>query len=399
MSDLDRGTLVQHSTLGLGKVVALEPDAVHVFFPGRGERFAAKLRLPDARAFLRIGVEDRNAWLEGLSTFTLDPESGRWTLPARWLTLDQAVAQFLAAQPKGFAAATTGRAAVWRAAHQLFNDTLGNGEADRLLDAGDVREVVKRVLKVGKLVSPLHGEEERDAVEDALGDDDATRRFLRALFELVSVPSPGRARFDKLYAAATGLPGSPGARWLVVTLFPFLSRPDRHPLLHPGSTREAAERLGFDLRFDENPNWTTYSALRALSQRLLEALAVTGAKDFVDVEIFNHAASTMRSTGVKRTAKSLAKSAAKAAAKAAAAPVKVAAAPAVQVAPKAAARTAPLGAAKGGAKGAAKSASKSASKGRAVRTASRGANARRATPAVKNSRRHARAATSSRRSK
>lgn len=307
MSDLERGKLVQHSTLGLGKVVALEPDAVHVFFPGRGERYAAKLRLPGARAFLRVGIEERSAWLEGLSSFTLDAASGRWALPARWLTLNQAVAQFLAAQPKGFTVGPTGRAAVWRQAHQLYADTLGNGEGERLLDAGEVREIVKRLFKVARLVSPLHDEEERDAVEDALGDDDATRRFLRALFELVSVPSPGRARFDKLYGVAAGLPGAPSARWLLVTLFPFIARPDKHPLMRPGSTREAAERLGFDLRFDEAPNWSTFAALRALSTKLLEALSGAGARDFVDVEIFAHAASTMRASGPKRATKRAAK--------------------------------------------------------------------------------------------
>jgi hypothetical protein len=333
VSDLERGALVQHSTLGLGKVVALEPDAVHVFFPGRGERFAAKLRLPGARAFLRVGVEERSAWLEGLTSFTLDSDTGRWALPARWLTLDQAVTQFLAAQPKGFSPAASGRGAAWRAAHQAFNAALGNGEAERLLDAGDVREVVKRVLKVAKVVSPLHAEEERDAIEDALGDDDATRRFLRALFELLSVPSPGRARFDKLFAASTALPGAPSARWLVVTLFPFLGRPDRHPIMRPGSTREAAERLGFDLRFDDNPNWSTYAALRALSGRLLEALAGAGAKDFVDVEVFSHAASTMRASGTKRAAKRTERAAAKAAAKEVEAAAAAAKAPPIKLKP------------------------------------------------------------------
>jgi hypothetical protein len=338
VSDLERGALVQHATLGVGKVVALEPDAVHVFFPGRGERFAAKLRLPGARAFLKVGIEDRNAWLEGLSSFALDGNTGRWALPARWLTLDQAVEQFLASQPKGFSPTAPGRAATWRAAQKLFAETLGPVEAERLLDAGDVREVVKRMLKVGKLVSPLHGEEERDAVEDALGDDDASRRFLRALFELLAVPSPGRPRFDKLHAAAAGLPGSPAARWLLVTLFPFLGRPDRHPLFRPGSTREAAERLGFDLRFDESPNWATLSALRTHAARLLEALTPAGAHDFIDVEVFAHAASTMRAGGAKRASKRAPKTVAPTvpSAKVEARPaVKVAAKPA---APKAAAK-------------------------------------------------------------
>lgn len=310
VSDLERGTLVQHATLGLGKVVALEPDAVHVFFPGRGERFAAKLRLPGARAFLRVGVEDRNAWLEGLSSFSLDASTGRWALPARWLTLDEVIAQFLGSHPEGFSAEAPGRAATWRAAQRLYAETLGGGEAERLLDAGNLRECVKRVLRVAKAVSSLHGEEERDAAEDAFGDDDATRRFLRALFELLAVPSPSRPRFDKLHAASTGLPVSPSARWLLVTLFPFLGRPDRHPLLRPGSTREAAERLGFDLRFDESPNWTTQAALRAHAARLLEALAPSGAKDFIDVEVFTHAASTMRAGGGKRASKRAIKAAA-----------------------------------------------------------------------------------------
>ena len=297
MSDLERGALVQHATLGLGKVVALESDAVHVFFPGRGERFAAKLRLPGARAFLKLGVEDRNAWLEGLSSFTLDGATGRWALPARWLTLDQAVAQFEATNPKGFSPAAPGRAATWRAAQALFAETLGEGKAEKLLEAGDDRELLKRLLKVARLVAPLHEEEERDAAEDALGDDEASGRFLRALFELLSVPSPSRPRFDKLFSAAAGLPGTPAAHWLLVTLFPFLGRPDRHPLMRPGSTREAAERLGFDLRFDESPNWATLCALRAHSARLLEALAPAGARDLIDVEVFAHAASTMRAGG------------------------------------------------------------------------------------------------------
>lgn len=347
MSELERGMLVQHATLGLGKIVALEPDAVHVFFPGRGERFAAKLRLPGAIAFLKVGVAERDAWLEGLTSFTLDAATSRWALPARWLTLDEAIAQFLAAHPKGFSAPMPGRAETWRAAHALFTELLGNGEAERLLDAGNVREAVKRMLKVGKLVSPLHGEEERDAVEDALGDDDATRRFLRALFELLAVPSPGRPRFDKLTAAAAALPGAPGARWLVVTLFPFLGRPDRHPLMRPGSTREAAERLGFDLRFDETPNWPTLSSLRAHSTRLLDALASAGARDFVDVEVFTHAASTMRAGGSLKKAKRVAK----------------AAKPIVEPAPaKPAAKAAPKPAARPAAKAASKPATKAAAR-------------------------------------
>ena len=48
MSDLQNGMLVQHASLGLGKVIALEEKAVHVYFASSDARFATKLRLPMA---------------------------------------------------------------------------------------------------------------------------------------------------------------------------------------------------------------------------------------------------------------------------------------------------------------------------------------------------------------
>ena len=118
MADLQNGTLVQHATLGVGKIVALEPTAVHVFFPDSDKRFAAKLRLPAARALLRTEGIERNTWLEGLSAFALDAKVGRYALAASWLTHDEAVDQFLAVFPDGFAdpayvAGKGGRAVGW----------------------------------------------------------------------------------------------------------------------------------------------------------------------------------------------------------------------------------------------------------------------------------------------
>ena len=62
MSSLENGMLVQHASLGAGKIVALDSKAVHVFFATSGERFATKLRLPMALSFLTPS-ESPNAWL------------------------------------------------------------------------------------------------------------------------------------------------------------------------------------------------------------------------------------------------------------------------------------------------------------------------------------------------
>jgi hypothetical protein len=304
MADLEKKMLVHHVSLGVGKIVALDANAVHVFFPESDKRFAAKLRLPAAKMLLRTDGVERDAWLEGLSAFSLDPKTGRYGLAATWLTQDQAIAQFMSAYPQGFAdpsyVATGERATLWRLVHEKWAEVLGNGEGERLLAAADVGELVNRTLQVERCLSPLQPSTERkDTLEEALGDEETALVFFGALFEVLGVPAPGRARFEKLFAAAAHLPMAPAAMWSVATLFPFVAQPDRNVFLRPKPAREAAERLGCDLRFDETPNWPTYSALRALSTRLLEALKPNGARDFIDVESFLHLTATRRAHPVK----------------------------------------------------------------------------------------------------
>lgn len=294
MEDLANKMLVRHVSLGVGKVIAVEPNAAHVFFAESDNRFATKLRLPAARALLRTEGVERNAWLEGLSDFSFDEKAGRYGLAATWLTHDQAVAQFLAAFPQGFSdpkhtgagVARAARAPQWRAAHDEWDKALGGGEGERLLAADDLRELVRRALRVAQHVSSLEPVAEKDGLKEALADGDAARAFFAAVFELLGERVPGRAGFEKLFAASEHLPVPPASRWPMATLFPFVAEPARHVFLQAKPTCAAAARLGCDLRFDEKPNWATYAALRKLSARLLEDLAASGARDFVDVESF-----------------------------------------------------------------------------------------------------------------
>jgi hypothetical protein len=299
MADLQNGMLVQHTTLGVGKVVAVEPNAVHVFFPDSDKRFAAKLRLPVARPLLRTDGVEHNAWLEGLTAFALDPKMGRYALGSSWVTHDEAIAHFLEVFPGGFGdpAHLTGkkaRAARWRAAHDVWSEAFGEGEGARLLAAGDLEELVARALKLDRALTPLHPDADAGAVREALSSEEPTRAFFTALLELTGVPSPSRARFDKLFAAARELPVDHAQQWLVATLFPFVASPARHVLVQPRVAGEAAARLGADIGDDAAPSWAPYAALRALYAQLLEELARHGAKDFVDVESFLHVTATAK---------------------------------------------------------------------------------------------------------
>ncbi|GEJ56484.1 hypothetical protein [Anaeromyxobacter diazotrophicus] len=293
MHELAKGKLVQHASLGIGKIVALEANAVHVFFPDSDKRFAAKLRLPAAQALLRTDGLEQNSWLEGLSAFALDPKTGRYGLAASWLSHDEALAQFLSAFPEGFTAAAAparggpGESATrWRAAQAAFAKGLGDGKGERLAAGDDVEGLVERALAIDKLLAPLHSPADVGAVKKAFAEEGPTAAYFGALFELLSGPAQGRAPWEKLFAAAGNLPVAPAQQWLVATLFPFLASPREHVLLRPRVTCEAAERLGSDLRFQTTPNWVTYRAARSLATRLLQELQASGAQDFVDVEIF-----------------------------------------------------------------------------------------------------------------
>lgn len=208
------------------------------------------------------------------------------------MTHEQAVAQLRLAYPEGFAPAAVAagqgtRPARWRAAGEAWAKHLGDGAGERLVEEGEVELLVKRALQVDKLIAPLLPADE-GVVAAALADLDLARPYFAALTELLAVPSPGRARFDRLFSAARALPVEPPQQWLMATLFPFVADPTRHVLMRPRATNLAAERLGCDLRHQPAPVWPTYSALRALEAQLLERLAPEGAADFADVEAFLH---------------------------------------------------------------------------------------------------------------
>ncbi|GAO03707.1 hypothetical protein [Anaeromyxobacter sp. PSR-1] len=297
MDDLSAGTLVRHATLGLGRVVALEPTAVHVFFPAGESRFAAKLRLPDARRLLSLEAAGHDPWLEGLTTFALDAGTRRYALAASWITHEQAVAQFTAACPGGFAGeaylAPGGRAGAWRAAGAEMQGAFGDGTAAALLADGDHRALVERALRVLGKAAAVPGTVDLEEAEAALADEATALPFFEALLAVLAVPSPARARFERLFAAAGAL-GDGAVAWPLATAFPFVASPAKQVFLSPKVASAAADRLGFDLRLDAAPAWSAYAALRTFSDGLLERLRPLGARDLVDVESFLHAVATRR---------------------------------------------------------------------------------------------------------
>lgn len=298
MIGLENGMLVQHTSLGLGKVVAVERAAVHVVFVTQGARVATKLRLPMALTFLGPPASP-NAWLSALSGFTLDAKTGRYGRATTWLSHPEAVARFTEAYPLAFEDPTYvapekgrgDRAGRWRRAHAAFVAALGDGQGERLLAAGDVAGLVERTITIQRIVAPVLRDAGKIPFEDGRSEPTLTRGFFAALFDHLSADALDPARFEALAASVAALAPSgatPESRWPVVTLLPFLARPDLHTLLWPRFACDGAQRLGLELVYEAAPNSDTYASFLDASRALLEKLRPLGARDHVDVEAFMH---------------------------------------------------------------------------------------------------------------
>jgi hypothetical protein len=307
MTAIATSSLVKHVSLGVGKVVAVEPTAVHVFFPQSEKRYAAKLRWPAASALLTSDGVEPNPWLQGLTSFAFDETSGRYALATNFLSHDDAIAEFLQVYPGGFVdpgyvgdgVGKRDRAWNWRAANAEWTQALGGGEGERLIAEGDVAELARRALRVAAKVSRIAGLIDLDALAEALQPGDVVKGYFEALFALLAPATSARARVEKAFATSEALGIERDAAWPMATLFPFVADPKRFVLVVPKLASGAAARLGCDLRLKPTPNWSTYAALHGLSAQLMEKLRANGARDFIDVECFLHAIATRRSAPAK----------------------------------------------------------------------------------------------------
>ena len=210
-------------------------------------------------------------------------------MPAKRLNLESLNHKFLHEFPAGFSDPKyfAEERDYKLAAHAKFQEILGLEHARDLLKEDQFRSLATKALQVlgaVNLLSPY----ESAAFHDAMQNNDAVKVFFLSLLKLLDTDPLSSDVFDEYAEAATSLPAdrSRVASWPVATVFPYLAAPDRLMFLKPEVTKAAADSLGFDLRYNSTPNWTTYEALLRLGTVYLDLLAPAGARDFLDVQSF-----------------------------------------------------------------------------------------------------------------
>jgi hypothetical protein len=288
------GLLVEHMNepaWGPGKVVHVGGGYVHVLFRDVPDRKAKMFS--GGSAPLQAAASQSDPILDNLPP--LVQKDRRWYLRRDRLTPNQSRQIFLDKFPGGFTdprylgSKNEGERNYKWWAHERFVHDFGGGQSRQLLDAGDFKEIRRRALGVlgqVNLLSPYESAAFREATEE----DKAAARFFTALFNLLEAPKQSSDVFNPYADAIRALPARAGrarvATWPVATVFPFLAQPDRHMLLKPERMREAAERLGFDLRYDSNINWATYSTLLRMAEAYMALLRDLGPRDFIDIQSF-----------------------------------------------------------------------------------------------------------------
>ncbi len=281
-NELRAGHLIEHTKFGLGKVLDVKLQHVLVHFKDDNQDVR---KLAIDKSPLTVPENQSDARLDSLPAFS----DGKFEGKSKRIGLDDAIAEFTRQFPKGFAdPAYAEQRALKATAHELYVSTLGGGLAEELLEADEVAEITQlAVALIGptKLLSKF----ELIALRDGLGEAPHAKRFFGALLEFVKA-APEQAGFEKLVAAIGKLPATtPKARvasWPVLTVLPFLARPDLFMYLKPEPTVACSMRLRFDLHYDAALQWVTYNQLTTFSTFLREKLAPLGARDNIDVQSF-----------------------------------------------------------------------------------------------------------------
>lgn len=233
--------------------------------------------------------------LSNLAKFTQGSDGNHYLKRSR-IGIESLEQTFLVEFPKGFqdekyyASKSAGERSFKLAAQALFEELLGGGQFDKLLDAADIGELTSRTLRIinaGNFV-----EKRFSAISDyeaVMQENQAEALvYFRALRDLVSAQSLSSGLFDAYVHALKALP-DPRKKirtWPLATAIPSIARPEIFAFLKPKETQLAAEVLQSELNYSAELNWKTYRSFMGILDLCKVKLAHLNPQDYVDVQSF-----------------------------------------------------------------------------------------------------------------
>ena len=172
-------------------------------------------------------------------------------------------------------------------AHEKWSTTLDRIAYRSLLRSRKYHEIARAAVAIESRTNLLFSFEKM-AIRDAVHGLSGARTFATALYEYLYGAGPDDTRFENWCAAIEALPRRQTRvlTWPIVTVFPFIARPDRYIYLKPTVTREASKAYSFDFHYESRPNWPTYASLVSFAEQVRRDTRDLRPRDMIDLQSF-----------------------------------------------------------------------------------------------------------------
>jgi len=172
-------------------------------------------------------------------------------------------------------------------AHEQWEEVLGKGPMTALLRHGRFAEIAAHAVRIESRTNLLFSFEKM-ALRDAVKSPSGARQFAEGLHAFLHGKGTDEQRFEAWVAAIAGLPRRQTRvlTWPLVTIFGFIAQPEKHFFLKPNVTRRAADKYGFDFRYESKPSWKVYANLLEFAATLRHDLADLKPRDMIDLQSF-----------------------------------------------------------------------------------------------------------------
>jgi hypothetical protein len=172
-------------------------------------------------------------------------------------------------------------------AHRRWKAELDRATYRSLLGEGAFAEIAARAVRIESRTNLLFSFEKmalRDAVKTAAG----ARTFATGLFEYLYGRAGVQRAFERWGEHVSELPRKQTRvlTWPVLTVFPFIARPERDVFLKPNVTRNAARAYGFSFEYASRPSWETYDSLLRFAATVRRDLRDLHPRDMIDIQSF-----------------------------------------------------------------------------------------------------------------
>ncbi len=168
-------------------------------------------------------------------------------------------------------------------AHIAWEASLNKKDYSSLLRNNQYKELALRAVNIESKTNLLFSFEKM-ALRDAVKSEEGAEAFAKGLYEFLYGKKSDEKKFHDFAEVISKLPRKQTRvlTWPLLTVFGFISQPEKHIFLKPRVTQIAAGRYGFDFEYTSKPNWNTYQSVLNFAETVRKDTSDLKPRDMID---------------------------------------------------------------------------------------------------------------------